>query len=275
MGAASAQRGGRRRSQLLVVDDNPGYLRLVRLALEDDGVFEVAAEARSAEDAAAAATAVRPDVALVDLLLPGADGVNLPSMLRHLVPACVVVLTSAHAEGDSDAIGELGGLAVLPKSVAPSRLGHELTAVLADRAKAQDVVRQAVTRLPPSPTSPATARRFVGGMLEEWGYKDLLDTVRLLVSELVGNAVLHTTSPIELSMRLVAGRLRVDVVDQSTHLPKRRDAGEEDQTGRGSDLVERLTSAWGVSGRPDGKSVWFEIALPREPSAAKLNRGAP
>jgi anti-sigma regulatory factor (Ser/Thr protein kinase) len=88
--------------------------------------------------------------------------------------------------------------------------------------------------------------------------------VTLLVSELVGNAVVHAGSEVELTVRLIADRLRVDVVDHSTNVPHRRDAGEEDLTGRGSELVEILATSWGISGRPDGKSVWFEIALPAD-----------
>ena len=250
------------RGRLLVVDDNPGYRRLVRLALEDDPGFEVVGEAGSAEEAIAAAADLPPDVALVDVLLPAGQGFRLPALLRDLVPSCTVVFTSAHPEGDLDAMGHLDGVAFLSKSVPPDRLGRELGALVAVLDQVQDVLQQAALELPPSRESPRAARRFVEETLADWGREELLDTVTLLVSELVGNAVLHTTSEVQLSVRLVADRLRVDVVDRSTALPRRRAAGADDQTGRGSDLVEILATAWGVSGRPDGKSVWFEIALP-------------
>ncbi len=251
------------RARLLVVDDNPGYRRLARMALEGDPAFEVVAEAATAEQAVAAATRVQPDAALVDVLLPGGQGFRLPASLRAVAPGCVVVLTSAHPEGDLDAMSQLGGLGFLPKSVAPSRLGRELAALVAvpDR---QDALHQADIRLPPSPESPWAARRFVESVLQPWGCDDLLDTVTLLVSELVGNAVMHAGSELELSLRLMVGRLRVDVIDHSTELPRRRDVAEDALTGRGSGLVEILATAWGVTGRPDGKSVWFEIALPAE-----------
>jgi DNA-binding NarL/FixJ family response regulator len=251
------------RGRLLVVDDNPGYRRLVRLALDHDPGFEVVAEAATADEALAAAAEASPDVALVDVLLPDGAGFRLPAALRQAVPSCVVVFTSAHPEGDIDAIRELGGIAFLPKSVAPSELGRELAALVAVLDQVQDVLHQAATHLPPSRESPRVARRFVEGILEAWGCAELVDTVTLLVSELVGNAVLHAGSEVELSLRLVGDRLRVDVIDRSTALPRRRDAGEGDQTGRGSDLVEIMASSWGVSGRPDGKSVWFEVELPK------------
>ncbi len=254
------------RGQLLVVDDNPGYRRLVRMALEDDPAFEVVGEASTAEEAVAAAKRLGPDTALVDVLLPGGQGFLLPAALRAAAPGCVVVLTSAHPEGDIDAIRHVGGTAFLPKSVAPSRLGRELGALVAVLDHVQDALHQADIQLPASRESPRAARRFVEGILEAWGCGDLLETVTLLVSELVGNAVLHAGSEVELSVRLVADRLRVDVIDRSTLVPRRREVGEGDLTGRGSGLVEVLATAWGVTGRPDGKSVWFEIAVPTEPS---------
>jgi DNA-binding NarL/FixJ family response regulator len=255
------------RARLLVVDDNPGYRHLVRLALEDDPAFVVVAEAGSADEALSAAARLSPDVALIDVLLPG-PGVQLPSILRKAVPSCVVVLTSAHPDGDIDSIRQLGGVAFLPKSVPPAQIGHELAALVAAIGDVHDVLHEMSMQLPAAPESPRAARRFVERALAAWGHDGLVDTVRLLVSELVGNAVLHAASDVELSLRLLPDRLRVDVVDRSTLVPHRRNAGTDEQTGRGSSLVEALTTAWGISGRPDGKSVWFEIALPAPVASA-------
>ncbi len=249
-------------ARLLVVDDNPGYRRLVRMALADDPGFEVVSEAATAEEALVSVADVRPDVALVDVLLPGGEGFRLSGKLRSVVPGCVVVLTSAHPEGDLDAIRQQGGVAFLPKSVAPARLGRELGALVAVLDGMQNALRCADVQLPPSRESPRAARRFVEDILQGWGCGELADTVTLLVSELVGNAVIHAGSQVDLSVRLLAGRLRVDVVDRSTEVLQRRDPAEGDLSGRGSGLVELLATAWGVTGRPDGKSVWFEIELP-------------
>jgi len=250
------------KGQLLVVDDNPAYRRLVRMALEEDPTFAVVAEAATAEEALAAAEQAQPDTALVDVLLPGGQGFRLPAAIRAAAPGCVVVLSSAHPEGDLDAIRQLGGIAFLPKSVPPAALGRELGALVAVLDQVQDALHQADIQLPSSTDSPRAARRFVESILETWGCTEMLDTVTLLVSELVGNAVLHAGSEVELSARLVGDRLRVDVIDRSIRVPHRREATEGDLTGRGSGLVELLATAWGISGRPDGKSVWFELTVP-------------
>ncbi|MEJ7765926.1 MAG: response regulator [Acidimicrobiales bacterium] len=249
-------------SRLLVVDDNPAYRRLVRLALENDPAFEVVAEAATAEEALAAATHSEPDTALVDVLLPGGQGFRLLAALREAVPGCVVVLSSAHPEGDLDAMRQLGGVAFLPKSIAPSRLGGELSALVAVADPAQDERPRAEIQLPPTAESARLARRFIEATLESWGCAGLLDTATLLISEVVGNAVLYSGSQVELSARLGPDRLRVEVADRSTSVPHRREVAESDLGGRGSGMIELLAEAWGITGRPDGKTIWFELALP-------------
>jgi hypothetical protein len=55
------------------------------------------------------------------------------------------------------------------------------------------------------------------------------------------------------------GRLRIDVEDSSSALPRRREAGEDGVSGRGLLLVEMLADAWGVEARGGGKAVWCEF----------------
>jgi hypothetical protein len=95
--------------------------------------------------------------------------------------------------------------------------------------------------------------------LDQWGYADVSDTVVLLVSEMVTNAVLHARSPSELVIRLDAPRLRVEVHDGSGRAPTRKNYAEDAGTGRGMMIVENLASAWGVDLRDAGKVVWFEL----------------
>jgi DNA-binding NarL/FixJ family response regulator len=252
------------RRRVLVVDDNPGYRLLVRSALRDDPDFEVVAEADSAQAAIAASVRSRPDTALVDVLLAGGDSYGLPDRLREAVPACIVLLTSAHPEGDLDALHQAVGTASLAKSIAPDGLGRQMGTVVDVLQRLREPVeRQAVERLPGSLESPRAARRFIEATLDAWDCAEVLDVVKLLTSELVANAIVHAGSEVEVLMRLVGDHLRVDVIDRSTRLLHRRAAADGDQSGRGSELVELLASAWGVSGRPDGKSIWFEVNRPQ------------
>ncbi len=113
--------------------------------------------------------------------------------------------------------------------------------------------------LPPSPASAAAARRFIQRTLDEWGCGDLRHDVTLLVSELVTNAILHARSELEVVLRRKGAALRVEVGDGSSLPPVIRNYEDEAMTGRGLSLVERLTTAWGVEERPNGKIVWFEV----------------
>ena len=85
-----------------------------------------------------------------------------------------------------------------------------------------------------------------------------LDTVRLLVSELVNNAVLHGQGQITMKAQADRGQVRVDVIDDGTGFERHvRHAGFDALGGRGLQIVEAESSRWGISeGTTD---VWFEL----------------
>jgi len=113
--------------------------------------------------------------------------------------------------------------------------------------------------LRPVPASAARARAFVEKTLGEWGCAGLVDSARLLASELVTNAVLHARTDLDLVVLLVPRGVRIEVEDRSASAPVVRRYEDEAMTGRGLALVEELASTWGVDERPQGKAVWFEI----------------
>ena len=78
---------------VLVVDDEPGHRLMVRAVLEDVG-WKVA-EAPNGEKALAMLDAVQPHVALVDMKMPGMDGVTLMRELHARTPDLPVVLLTA------------------------------------------------------------------------------------------------------------------------------------------------------------------------------------
>ena len=108
------------------------------------------------------------------------------------------------------------------------------------------------------------ARQWCAERLLTMGAGELVDTVTLLVSELVTNVVLHAKTPCFL--RLEAGdRLRVEVRDGSNHAPASPLPFDiEAPSGRGLALIDALSDAHGTVIEPDGKRVWFEVAWPTE-----------
>lgn len=117
----------------------------------------------------------------------------------------------------------------------------------------------AVARFGPEATSAGAARRFVSDTLASWGCAGLEDVATLLVSELVGNVILHAGTEIDVEVRRSSGVLRVAVRDRSPVLPARKHYSRTSTTGRGLGLVEDLARRWGVEPTTDGKAVWFEL----------------
>lgn len=115
---------------------------------------------------------------------------------------------------------------------------------------------------PKSPAASAAARQLVDELGSELP-ESTLDDARLLVSELVANAVEHAAADGEVQVRvdLADGRLRVEVTDSGpgfTYVPRRGDA--RDERGWGLHFTSLVASRWGIEQRPT--VVWFELDRP-------------
>jgi len=89
----------------------------------------------------------------------------------------------------------------------------------------------------------------------------VVDTVELLTSELVTNAVVHAHSAPVLLLRLHDRVVRVEVCDDDASPPYLRTPDRNAASGRGIAIVEELATEWGVDFIPDdGKRVWFEVS---------------
>lgn len=115
------------------------------------------------------------------------------------------------------------------------------------------------------PEALSSARHMIRAAVRAWGAKERADEVELAADELTTNALMHTDGGAIVTIRVLTGperRLRVDVEDRSSALPRRRDAGEAGVSGRGLMLVDRLADEWGVESRGTGKCVWCEFVIP-------------
>ena len=116
------------------------------------------------------------------------------------------------------------------------------------------------------PAEVGRARRWARSRLAGAGIgagDPLAETLVLLVSELVTNAVVHTGRPAVLRLLLparhAAAPLRIEVVDASGRPPRQRQADADDAHGRGLELVAGLASRWGWRRLGPGKSLWCEL----------------
>ena len=116
--------------------------------------------------------------------------------------------------------------------------------------------------LDPSPTAAAEARAALQVLAGRVG-RDILDDLRLLVSELVTNSVRHSGAGVRAKVGLEVVALptgvRVEVTDAGGGFtPRKRDAPDDQPGGWGLHLVERIAARWGVD-RGSGTRVWFEL----------------
>ncbi|GAA2996729.1 ATP-binding protein [Streptomyces fulvorobeus] len=136
----------------------------------------------------------------------------------------------------------------------------------------------AVWAFPAVPDSVRGARHAVRDAMRSWGLDGALaDITELLVSELVTNSLRYACGPI--GVRLVrphpgAGAeaagppppvppgLLVEVSDPLPVVPTERNAGPDDEGGRGLQLVACSARRWGTRRGKSGKTVWFELAVP-------------
>jgi anti-sigma regulatory factor (Ser/Thr protein kinase) len=129
------------------------------------------------------------------------------------------------------------------------------------RSRTRVAVEDGVSvRLPANADAAATARRALAKLRGDLD-PPLMETLRLLVTELVTNSVKHTGAD-TVVLKVLVGRSAVwtEVTDVGPGFdPPAPTAAGKDRTGWGLFLVERLAQRWGVNRDGDGTKVWFEL----------------
>jgi hypothetical protein len=115
------------------------------------------------------------------------------------------------------------------------------------------------------PAEVGRARRWARSRLVGSGIgpdEPVAETLILLISELVTNAVVHTGCPAVLRMLFPvapASPVRVEVADSSEAPPAPRHAHRDETGGRGLELVDGLADRWGWQPEGAGKQIWCEV----------------
>lgn len=272
----------------VVVEDMPELRALIRRALERSGRFVVVGEAGDGHQGVATATALRPDVTVLDLIMPVMDGLEALPLIRAAVPEGVVVVVSGLDEGwmgrgEPGAGGETGSMRDLVRQrgaagyVTKGARLAELVQTLLDLLEPPaddstsavadgDKVCSRHIDLPEADHSPRLARHFVQEALAQWDAGLPVEDVALMVSELVTNAIMHAESHSQLWLHLDRGVLRVEVHDWGGGVLIRRDPTPGQIGGRGLVIVQNLSHRWGTQSQEAGKVVWFEIDRSRVPT---------
>lgn len=114
--------------------------------------FEVVGEATDGEQAVARALKLKPDIAVMDLVMPKKDGVAATAELREKLPACrCLILTSFGAAEDLRGALDAGAAGILLKSTANSKLVSAIRKVASGKTFIAEDVEQIIAEEPPTP----------------------------------------------------------------------------------------------------------------------------
>jgi anti-sigma regulatory factor (Ser/Thr protein kinase) len=137
-------------------------------------------------------------------------------------------------------------------------------ALLISRLHPLPADRSAAWRIPDEPRQVARCRGLVREKLAAWALnrvEGLVDTVELLVSELVTNAIQHAGGEIRLRLQRDDGTLMCEVCDTTRTPPELQELSATAERGRGILLVSELAQRWGYRRTASGKMVWFTLRL--------------
>ena len=119
-------------TRVLICDDEPLLRQLMRVALLGDYDFE---EAATVEESIERAGSFRPDVALIDVMMPGGSGLEIVRHLKsepELRHARCIVVSAFSGEDDRRQATDAGAEAFVPKPFDPDELSATVASLVAD-----------------------------------------------------------------------------------------------------------------------------------------------
>jgi serine phosphatase RsbU (regulator of sigma subunit) len=180
---------------------------------------------------------------------------------------CDTLLTELPTDVDDD-IAILAVRAVSPGQSDPTATGSSVPgAVSVPRHEPQVAASPARRRpdvsvvLPLDVSGVRRARAFVRQHCQAAGVSETdCDTAILLTSETVTHAFIHGRSEARLRLVVRPDAVRIEVGDDNSRHPQHIERHEDALDGRGLDILDLLSTRWGVADDIAGKVVWFEVA---------------
>jgi DNA-binding NarL/FixJ family response regulator len=138
--------------RVLVADDHPLFREGLRALLSGRTAFEVVAVASTGAEAVAEAEKTQPDVAIVDLRMPGGDGIAATAAIRRVSPGTrILMLTSFDGDREVSHALAAGAHGYLVKSADPEEIADAVTAIATGTAVLSDHVLAGLARRSTAP----------------------------------------------------------------------------------------------------------------------------
>ena len=125
--------------RVLLVDDNAVVRSFVRQLFELQPDFEISGEAEDGRDAIEKAEKLRPDLIILDLIMPVMTGLDAAPLLKQLLPDTLIILFTQQEGSEVERLAQAAGIdAVVSKSQAASELVLKAQALLASIEQEND-----------------------------------------------------------------------------------------------------------------------------------------
>jgi DNA-binding NarL/FixJ family response regulator len=119
------------KKRVMLVDDSEPVRRAVRVLFDSHPRFEVCGEAEHGREAVEKALGFRPDLIILDMVMPVMNGLEAAPLLFAILPNVYIILFSAHDNPEVQRLSQKAGIhAVVPKSKAATHLVSQAHALL-------------------------------------------------------------------------------------------------------------------------------------------------
>ena len=150
--------------RVLLVDDHEIVCRGVRGMLEQEGDMKVVGEVNDAKEALTKVESLSPEVILMDIKMPGVDGIELTRQLKEKQPFCSVIMLTLYDEYLAEAI-EAGAVGYLLKDAKRA----ELTQAIRQVHQGEVVISESITAKPRIEYEERFGKKAKGSLLQEHG----------------------------------------------------------------------------------------------------------